>query len=145
MIDFRAVVSPGEFVEWWPRVREGLIDNVRFHGEHTAPERVYQAIVSGAAELFLIFDAEEYLGFAVTTAQGVGDRLHPYLYLWQVWAPGLFTGDRFAQYMGWLDRLAAERGLGAVRIDTTRPGWGRALQGWAEPVTTTYERKVPHG
>ena len=132
-------------IEWWPRIREGLVDNVQYHGEITAPERVYQSVVQGAADLYLILDDEEYLGFAVVTIEGVGMRAAPYLYLWQVHAPGLRTGDRFDQYMQWLDVLARERGLTRIRMNTTRKGWERAVARYAEPVLVEYERKVPHG
>ena len=139
-------VSSGDvLLEWWPRVREALVDNIQYHGEITAPERVYQAIVAGTAELHLIFDDEEYLGPVVLTVEGVGQRLDPYLYLWQVHAPDLMRAGRFPQFMAELDRLAGERGLTRIRMNTTRKGWERAIGGFAEPVLVEYERKVPHG
>lgn len=145
MIHFDRVSSGDYLLQWWPRIREGLVANVEFHGEITAPERVFQSVQAGTAELFLIFDDEDYVGFAVTTVEGVGIRHDPYFYLWQVYAPRLFEGERFAQYMAELDRLASERGLTRIRMNSTRKGWERAIRHYAEPVLVEYERKVPHG
>lgn len=145
MIEF-VPVPPGDHLrEWWDRVRAGLIVNEQYHGESMTPERVYQAIVSGTAALFLLFEGDEHLGFIVATVEGVGIREHPYLYLWQAYVPGLLSGDRFAAYMEGLDQLARERGLHRIRMNTTRKGWARAIQQYAEPVVVEYERKVPHG
>lgn len=144
-MQFEKVSRRDMFLEWWPRVRQGLVANVEHHGEIAAPERVYQSLVAGTADLYLLFDAEDYLGFVVLTVEGVGLREHPYLYLWQAFTPGLRTGDRIRRYVDGLDHLACERGLTRIRMNTTRKGWARAVREFAEPVTVEYERKVPHG
>lgn len=145
MIHTHRVSSRDELIEWWARVREGLIANVEHHGEVDAPERVYQSITAGSALLHLIFDDEEYLGFVVTAVEGVGIRACPYLHLWQVYAPGLLDPERFAGWVAAVDRLAGEQGLTTIRMNTTRPGWARLMRDHAAPVLTEYERKVPHG
>lgn len=141
-------VSSGDsLLACWPRVREGLVANTRFHGEVAAPERMYQAVVAGTAHLFLLADDSdaEFFGFAILTVEGVGIRLDPYLYLWQLWAPGLHKYDRMDQFTAALDGLACERGLTRIRMNTTRKGWARAVARYASPVLVEYERSVPHG
>lgn len=145
MITFEQVSSRDYLLMWWERVRAGLVANVEHHGEIDAPERVYQTLLAGGADLFLIFDSEEWLGFIVTTIEGTTCRLAPYLYIWQAYAPTLLEGDRFAQYMTLLDGLAGERGLTTIRMNTTRKGWERVIKQYAAPVLVEYERKVPHG
>jgi hypothetical protein len=95
--------------------------------------------------LFLIYDDEDYLGPIVLTVEGVGVRLDPYLYVWQMHTPGLHSRGLFPKYIDWLDRLAGERGVSRIRMNTTRKGWERAIGQFAEPVLVEYERKVPHG
>jgi hypothetical protein len=145
VIEFVPVSSGDHLREWWARVRAGLILNEEHHGESMTPERVYQALMAGNASLFLLFEAEEYLGFIVVTVEGIGLREHPYLYLWQAYVPGLLSGDRFASYIEGLDQLARSRGLHRIRMNTTRKGWARAIRQYAEPAVVEYERKVPHG
>lgn len=129
---------------WWERVRVGLVENVQYHGEITAPERTFSSVTSGNANLYLAFDAEDYLGFVVTTVEGVGDRAEPYLYLWQVHLPGLLAG-RIGDFVSEIDRLAGEQGLTRIRMNTSRNGWGRLMERFAEPALVEYERRVPHG
>jgi hypothetical protein len=145
VIEFVRVSSGDHLREWWTQVRAGLIVNEEYHGETLTPERVYQALLAGTADLFLLFEAEQYLGFIVVTVEGVGVRAEPYLYLWQVYFPGMLEGGRIAAYIAGLDTLAQERGLTRIRMNTTRKGWERAVRGFAEPVLIEYERKVPHG
>jgi hypothetical protein len=121
-------------MRWWPFVGERIAEALRRGGGGTQVEEVRRDLEQGLALLWVALEgAGLIIGVAVTmlVSGSAGKRCELVAFAGEL--------ERCRDMLPVLERYAAAEGCGAMRV-IGRPGWRRALPGYAEPFVTLEKR-----
>lgn len=117
--------------EFWPLIRDRVMELSKLPGEEWLPEDVYHELLLGGTHLFTTAGVR---GFIITQVLS-----NPYSRKLHVWLASNDDGDWTPRFFDQLKDIARVNDCGSITFVSNRATWKRALRGLRAITTYSYD------